>query len=75
MTMTALANPELADAPCSVAECFETATTMGAATVRIDPSAETPPDFQTLTLGLPLCSNHAHQLHHGCALVHNHPGL
>jgi len=75
MTMAALVNPELADTPCTVAECLETATTMGSATVRIDPLAGTPPDFETVTLGLPLCINHAHLLHQGCMLLNVHTGL
>jgi hypothetical protein len=70
MTATAFhANAELADAPCSVGECFETATTMGAATLRTDPHVSAPPDFTHVTLGLPLCTNHAHLLRGGCTLI------
>lgn len=75
MTMTAHVNPELADAPCSVAECLETASTMGAATVGVDPRLGAPPDFAVITFGLPLCINHAHLLHGGCQLLEFHSGL
>jgi len=76
MTMTApLISPELADAPCSVGECLETASTLGSATVRIDPTTGAPPDFETITFGLPLCANHAHLLHRGCRLVQFISGL
>jgi hypothetical protein len=76
MTMTALqASAELADTPCTVGECLETASTMGVATVRIDPGIDAPPDFQTLTFGLPLCSSHAHLLSRGCQLLDFHIGL
>jgi len=76
MTLTAFrASAELADVPCSVGECLEPASTMGSATVCIDPLVEAPPDFQTLTFGLPLCSNHAHLLHRGCQLLDFQTGL
>lgn len=75
MTTTVLVNPELADAPCSVAECFETAATMASATVGIDPLTGTPPAVGTLTFGLPLCTDHAHLLHQGCTLLDFHHGL
>ncbi len=69
MTLTAALSSELADSPCSVADCFEVARTMGSATVRVDSGAAVPPDFATMTLGLPLCVDHAHLLHHGCTLT------
>jgi hypothetical protein len=75
MTMTVQINPDLADAPCSVAECLETASSMGAATVSIDPETGAPPDFGIVTLGLPLCSNHAHLLRQGCVLLDFHSGV
>ena len=75
MTMTAHVNPELADAPCSVAECLETASTMGAATVSASPRTGAPPDFEIVTLGLPLCLNHAHLLRRGCDLLNFHSGI
>ena len=76
MTATAFrAISELADAPCSVGECLETASTMGTATVRIDPHTVAPPDFTTVTFGLPLCGNHAHLLRRGCRLVDFQSGL
>jgi len=75
MTATAALNPELADTPCSVAECLETANVMGRATVSADPRTAMPPDFETVTLGLPLCVNHAHLLHHGCTLTAFDSGL
>ena len=34
-----------------------------------------PPDFRTLTFGLPLCSNHARLLALGCELLDFQPGL
>jgi hypothetical protein len=75
MTMTALVSPELADAPCSVAECLETASALGAATVAVDAQAGAPPDFAIVTFGLPLCANHAHLLRRGCALLDFHSGI
>ena len=45
MTLTALASPELADSPCSVAECLEPAGRMASATVDIDPRMGAPADF------------------------------
>ena len=76
MTMTAQVSPEeLADAPCSVAECFETASTMGTATVSVAPQAGAPPDFDIVTFGLPICVNHAHLLRQGCELLEFHSGL
>ena len=75
MTMTAHVSPELADTPCSVAQCFEPASTLGAATVTVDPRTGAPPDFGIITLGLPLCVNHAHLLRHGCTLVDFHSGI
>jgi hypothetical protein len=38
---------------------------MGAATVRIDALTNAPPDFETITFGLPLCVSRAHLLHGG----------
>ena len=75
MSMTAPLIVELADAPCGVADCLETAAHMGRATVRIDPTIGAPPDFEVITLGLPLCTNHAHLLRNGCALSEFHSGL
>jgi hypothetical protein len=75
MTMTAQINPDLADASCSVAECLETAASMGAATVTIEPQTGAPPDFGIVTLGLPLCVNHAYLLRRGCALLDFHSGI
>jgi hypothetical protein len=76
MTMTAQVSPgELADAPCSVADCFEPASTMGAATVSVDPHRGAPPDFDIVTLGLPLCVNHGHLLRQGCDLLDFHSGI
>jgi hypothetical protein len=75
MTMTAQVNPELAETPCSVAKCLETASTMGAATVSVGPHTDTPPDFATITFGLPLCINHAHLLRRGCQLLDFHSGI
>ena len=76
MTMTAQVSPgELADAPCSVAECLEPASTMGAATVSVDPHGDAPPDFGIVTFGLPLCINHAHLLRRGCDLLDFHSGI
>ena len=75
MTMTAHVSPELADAPCSVAECLETASSMAAATVSVDPQTGAPPDFEIVTFGLPLCVNHAHLLRRGCALLDFHSGI
>jgi hypothetical protein len=75
MTMTAQINPELADAPCSVAECLEGAAAMGAATVTVNPCRGAPPDFEIVTLGLPLCVNHAHLLSRGCDLLDFHSGI
>jgi len=54
MTLTVPTSVELADSPCSVAECLETAQLMGSATVRVNPGVGAPPDFETLTVGLPL---------------------
>jgi hypothetical protein len=70
MTVTAPLNPELSDSPCSVAECLEGAQLMGSATVRINPCLGAPPDFETLTVGLPLCTNHAQPASPG---LHPHP--
>lgn len=75
MTLTAAPSSELADSPCSVADCLEVAHTMGSATVRVDPGATVPPDFATVTFGLPLCVDHAHLLHGGCALTHFNSGV
>jgi hypothetical protein len=76
MTVTATrTSPELADAPCSVGECLEVASTMGSATVRIDPMTGAPPDFETVIFGLPLCANHAYLLRRGCRLVDFQSGL
>ena len=68
MTLTVPTSVELADSPCSVAECLETAQLMGSATVRVNPGVGAPPDFETLTVGLPLCVDHAHLLRLGCTL-------
>jgi len=75
MTRTAHVSPELADATCSVAECLETASAMGAATVSVDPRTNTPPDFEIVTLGLPLCFDHAYLLLQGCSLLDFHSGI
>jgi hypothetical protein len=76
VTVTApFASRELADAPCSVGECFRTASTMGTATVRVDPRAGAPPDFASVVFGLPLCLDHAHLLRRGCHLIDFHSGL
>jgi hypothetical protein len=75
MTVTVPLSAELCDTPCSVADCLETAHVMGSATVTISPGAGIPPDFQTVTLGLPLCTNHAHLLGPGCALTKFSAGL
>ena len=75
MTMTAHVSPELADAPCSVGECLETAASLGTATVAVDPQTGAPPDFGIVTFGLPLCLNHAHLLRQGCALLAFHSGI
>lgn len=48
---------------------------MGSATVVIDPRVGAPPDFETVTLGLPLCTDHAHLLRLGCTLTHFTSGL
>ena len=34
-----------------------------------------PPDFRTVTFGLPLCADHAHLLRLGCTLTDFHSGL
>ncbi len=75
MTITAPVNPELADTPCSVAECLKTAHTMGSATVLVDHDVGAPPDFRTVTFGLPLCADHAQLLRLGCTLNRFHSGL
>jgi len=75
MTLTVPTSVELADSPCSVAECLETAQLMGSATVRVNPGVGAPPDFETLTVGLPLCVEHAHLLRLGCTLSTFHSGL
>jgi hypothetical protein len=75
MTMTAQVSPELADAPCSVAECLEPASAMGTATVCVDPHTGAPPDFDIVTFGLPLCADHAHLLRRGCSLLDFHSGI
>jgi len=76
MTVTAQVSPgELADAPCSVAECFEPASTMGTATVSVDPHVGAPPDFDIVTFGLPICVNHAHLLRRGCELLEFRSGI
>ena len=75
MTVTARVSPELADTPCSVADCLESAQVMGRATVRVDPQVAAPPDFEIITFGLPLCTDHAHLLHLGCSLAHLDSGL
>jgi hypothetical protein len=58
-----------------VAECLETASTMGVATVSIGPHTGAPPDFDIVTFGLPLCVNHAHLLRRGCQLLEFHSGI
>ncbi len=75
MTITAPLSPELCDSPCSVADCLEAAALMGAATVSINPALGAPPDFETVTFGLPLCTNHAHLLRLGCTLTRFSSGL
>ena len=75
MTVTAPVSPDLSDTPCSVADCLESASTMGRATVRIDPKTAAPPDFEIITFGLPMCSHHAHLLRLGCTLDHFSSGL
>lgn len=76
--MTSTAAPlsaELADSPCSVADCLETAQTMGSVSVLISPDVGAPPDFETVTFGLPLCIDHAHLLRLGCTLTRFSSGL
>lgn len=68
MTVTTPLSAELADTPCSVAECWVTAAHLGRASIRIDPTIGAAPDFEIVTLGLPLCTNHAHLLRNGCSL-------
>lgn len=75
MTVTASLSPELSDGACCVAECLETAQLMGSATVRINPRVGAPPDFATLTVGLPLCTNHAQLFRLGCTLTQFTSGL
>lgn len=75
MAITAALNPELCDSPCSVAECLEMAAVMGSATVSINPNVGAPQDFEIITFGLPLCTNHAHLLRLGCTLTHFTSGL
>jgi hypothetical protein len=75
MTVTAPVSSDLLDTPCSVAECLERAYFMGRATVHVDPKTAAPPDFQVITLGLPLCVNHAHLLRMGCTLDRFSSGL
>jgi|SoimicmetaTmtLPA_FD_contig_51_2424098_length_663_multi_2_in_0_out_0_2 hypothetical protein len=69
VTLTAALSSELADSPCSVADCLEFAQAMGSATVRVVAEVAVPPDFATVTFGLPLCIDHAHLLHGGCTLT------
>jgi hypothetical protein len=66
---------DLADTPCTVAECLEHADRMGRATVHVNPKMGAPPDFEVITLGLPLCTNHAHLLSMGCTLDDFNSGL
>lgn len=75
MTLTAAVSPDLADTPCSVAECLENAACMGRATVRVDSRMAAPPDFGVVTFGLPLCADHAWLLSLGCALDDFSSGL
>ena len=75
MTLTTPVSPDLADSACSVADCLESAQVMASATVRINPGPDMPPDFGTVTFGLPVCPNHAHMLHRGCTLSHVHSGI
>lgn len=75
MTLTAHANPELADSPCSVAECISPAHVMGSATVHVDPQTRAPADVEAVTLGVPLCGNHAELLRLGCTLTRFTSGL
>jgi hypothetical protein len=76
MTMTAQVSPgELADAPCSVAECFEVASTIGTATVSVDPHVGAPRDFDIVTFGIPICVNHAYLLRQGCELLELGSGM
>ena len=75
MTITVPLSIELADSPCSVADCLETAHTMGSASVRISPDIGAPADFESVTFGLPLCTDHAHLLRLGCTLTSFRSGL
>jgi hypothetical protein len=75
VTVTARVSPDLADTPCSVADCLEPAALMGRATVHIDPETAAPPDFGAVTFGLPMCTDHAHLLRLGCTLDHFSSGL
>jgi hypothetical protein len=68
MTRTFPIVAELADSPCSVADCLEAASVMGRACVEIEPAAQAQPDFAQVTLGLPLCIDHAQLLRQGCRL-------
>jgi hypothetical protein len=75
MTQTLPLIAELADAPCSVAECLETACHLGRASVHVGPAIGVPPDFEIITLGLPLCRDHANLLRNGCTLEEFSSGL
>jgi hypothetical protein len=75
VTVTAPLSPDLADTPCSVAECLERAGLMGRATVRVDRRIGAPPDFEVITFGLPLCTDHAQMLRLGCTLDHFSSGI
>jgi hypothetical protein len=75
VTMTAPVSPDLADTPCSVADCLEPASLMGRATVRTNPTTPAPPNLDVITFGLPLCTDHAQVLRAGCALDDFSSGL
>lgn len=75
MTETLPLVAELADAHCSVAECLEVACHLGHASVHVDPVIGAPPDSAILTLGLPLCHDHAQLLRNGCTLAEFSSGV
>jgi hypothetical protein len=75
MTIAALLSAELCDSPCSVADCLDPAQVLGSAVVSVNPSVGVPPDLGVITLGLPLCAEHAHLLRPGCTLTRFTSGL
>lgn len=76
MTMTKLqASSDLADTSCSVGECLKRAAAMGSAMVQADPNTIAPPDFRILSLGIPLCADHAYLLTGTCQLLEFTSGL